>query len=215
MFLFTFNAEPISMHYFKYRWDETTGEEITDSWGCSIFYLETNLTFYPTRQLQLFDNGNALKYDTGYLDDKLGGLGDQPIDPEDFTGERIDKEEFEEIWNNTFYKQFPEIVCTPDISWGQPRLDGRRLTVGDIVSLAGTYTDLTTPLKDFELSLQEIRQALHYCKIQQCKKDLPDRFCHNCLLRVEQFNEAVDKDDPEQANWLRAARLLEKYFSRG
>lgn len=201
------------MHYFKYQWNETTGEETTDSWGYSIFYFETDSEFYPLRQIQLFENGNALKYDTEYFDDKLGGLADQPIDPEFFDGEKISKEEFEEIWNNTFYNRFPEIVCTPDTLWGQPRLNGRRLAVGDIVSLIDTYHDFTTTLNDFELTLQQVRQALHYCKIQQCKKDLPGHFCHNCLLRVDQFSETIDKEDPEQANWLRAARLMEKHFS--
>lgn len=200
------------MHFFKYQWNETTGEEATNSWGYSIFYVETDTEFYPTRQLQLFENGNALKYDTEYLDDKFGGLGDQPVEPESFEGEKINKEEFEEIWNNTFYTRFPEIVCTPDTLWGQPRLEGRRLAVGDIVSMIDSDDDITVTLKDFELTLQQIRQALHYCKTQQCKKDLPDRFCHNCLLRVEQFNESIDEDDPEQANWLRAARLMDKHF---
>ncbi|OQP65866.1 hypothetical protein A3860_14830 [Niastella vici] len=67
-------------------------------------------------------------------------------------------------------------------------------------------------MKDFELSFQQIRQALHYCKLLECKNDNPEKFCHNCILRVKQFNETIDEDDPEQPNWERATRLFKRYF---
>jgi hypothetical protein len=37
-------------------------------------------------------------------------------------------------------------------------------------------------------------------------------FCHNCILRVEQTNEEIDKADPEQPNWLIAGELIERLF---
>jgi uncharacterized protein (DUF433 family) len=140
-----------------------------------------------------------------------GGLAESPIELDGFT--TISKDEFEHLWEKTIYKRFPEIVCTPDCLRGQPRLEGRRLAVGDIVSLVDVYhEDIGVTMKDYELSLQQIRQALHYCKLQECKSDNPEKFCHNCILRIEQINETIDESDPEQPNWIRAARLFEKIF---
>jgi uncharacterized protein (DUF433 family) len=199
--------------YFKRHWDETTGEELTDNWGLSTYYFETDEKLNVTRQLQLFDNGKILKYDTEYVDDKFGGLSEIQVDINEFAEYRITKKEFEQLWENSHYKKFPEIVCTHDTLWGQPRLERRRLAVGDIVSLVDTYhEDINVILADFELSLQQVRQALHYCKTLECKNDNPEKFCHNCLLRVEQFNETIDKEDPEQANWLRADRRFKQHF---
>ena len=199
--------------YFKRHWDEPTEEELTDNWGLSTYYFETDDKFYVSRQMQLFDNGKVLKYDTEYVDDKLGGLSEIPLDMDEFAEYRITKDEFEQLWQTSHYKKFPEIVCTHETLWGQPRLDGRRLAVVDIVSLVDTYNeDIDVVLTDFELTLQQVRQALHYCKDLECKKDNPEKFCLNCLLRVEQFNEAIDKDNPEQSNWLKANILFKQHF---
>src|SRR5687767_13667626 len=122
-------------NYFKRSWDETTGDELTADWGHSIYYFETDSQFDVLRQLQVFENGKILKYDTEYVDDKFGGLAESFPGIKEFNQYRISKEEFEQLWQTTSYKKFPEIVCTPDILWGQPRLEGRRLAVGDIVSL--------------------------------------------------------------------------------
>ena len=201
--------------YFKRPWDENSGEGLTGNWGHSTYYFETDKDFYVSRQMQIFQNGKVLKYDTSYVNDKFGGLSETQLDIEEFSEIKIDKTEFEQVWQTSLYKQFPEIVCTHDTLWGQPRLDGRRLAVGDIVSLLETYDDnINSVLTDFELTLQEVRQALHYCKILECQKDKPEKYCHNCLLRVEQFNETISLDDPEQSNWLRASKLFEKHFGK-
>jgi len=198
-------------YYFKREWDEPIGEDLTDSWGNSTFYFETDIQFNAIRQMQLFENGKVLKYDLEYLDDKYGGLAESPIEPDGFI--EIEKDEFDQLWENTIYKRFPEIICTHDCLEGQPRLEGRRLAVGDIVSLVELYhEDIGVTMKDFGLSLQQIRQALHYCKLLECKNDHPEKFCHNCILRVEQFNEPIAEEKPEQPNWKRAAILMEKHF---
>lgn len=200
-----------SVYYFKKKWDEATGEEPTNSWGTSNFYFETDLKFNVLRQIQMFENGKVLKYDLEYIDDKYGGLAESPIELDGFN--EIAKDQFEQLWEKLVYKRFPEIVCTPDCLWGQPRLEGRRLAVGDIVSLIDDYDeDIGVTMRDYELSLQQIRQALHYCKLLECKNDKPEKYCHNCILRVTQLNETVDEDDPEQPNWERASKLFEKYF---
>lgn len=197
------------MRYYKRHWEETTGDTLTDSWGTSCFYFETDEQLRVQRQLQVFENGQVLKYDTDYVEDKLGGLFEAPLD-EDFTPYEIAKEEFEPQWKSSNYKQFPEIVITENCLWGQPRLENRRLAVGDIVSHIDINSTIYEALQDYEITLQQARQALHYCRTLQCVKDKPIKFCHNCTLRVQQDGEA---DGEEHDNRKRADRLFREYFS--
>jgi len=81
---------------------------------------------------------------------------------------------------------FSEIVCTEDTLQGSPRLRGRRLAVGDVVSSLKGYGTLADVMKDYELSISQIRQVLQYCSNLQCKSDKPKVFCHNCSLRRQQ-----------------------------
>src|SRR6478735_4530839 len=81
---------------------------------------------------------------------------------------------------------YPNIVCTEDILWGSPRIDGRRLAVGDMVGFLKNYGTLKEVIEDYELTVPEIKQALQYCSNLQCKQDRPIVFCHNCSLRREQ-----------------------------
>ena len=81
---------------------------------------------------------------------------------------------------------FPEIVCTEDTLWGSPRVDGRRLAVGDIVSSVEIYGTLQEVMSDHELTRSQIGQALQYCSARQCLRDKPKVFCHNCSLRRQQ-----------------------------
>jgi hypothetical protein len=89
------------MNYYKRLWDETTGEELTDSWGTSTFYFETDNEHNVIRQLQIFQNGNALKYWDKFKEDKYGFVSDQPLDKEEFESYKIDKDEFEITWTKT------------------------------------------------------------------------------------------------------------------
>lgn len=197
------------MRYFKRYWDESTGDDLTDSWGNSWFYFETDDELNVIRQIQLFENGQALKYDPEYLEDKLGGLAEVPLDDEFFPF-AIEASEFEWVWNRFGQRLFPEIVITEDTLWGQPRLDGRRLAVGDIVSHIDINNSLHIAAEDYDISLAQARQALLYCRNLQCVKDNPLKFCHNCTLRVKQEGESYGE---EQDNWKRADLLFKKYFN--
>ena len=86
-------------YYYKREWEETTGEELTDSWGTSTYYFETNDAFHVTRQIQVFQNGNILKYDVGFIEDEFGFLTDQPLNKEHFYKFIIYEDEFIDIWN--------------------------------------------------------------------------------------------------------------------
>jgi uncharacterized protein (DUF433 family) len=92
------------------------------------------------------------------------------------------------IINESFYveNKFPDIVCTEGTLGGSPRISGRRLAVGDVVSFVKNYGTLQEIKDDFELSQSQIRQALQYCSNLQCKEEKPILFCHNCSLRREQ-----------------------------
>lgn len=197
------------MNYYKRDWDETTGEELTDSWGTSTYYFETDDSGNVTRQLQLFQNGKALKYDKDYVEDKFGGLSEVALDLEEFLPYVIHADEFKQVWLTTDYKRFPEIIFTDDVLWGQPRLEGRRLAVGDIVSHVDVNRSAVVAANDYGIALQQTRQALSYCSSLQCVNDKVLKYCHNCTLRVQQDGEA---DGEEQDNWIRAKRLLKEFF---
>ena len=86
--------------YFKREWNETRGDEF-DSWGTSIWYLEVGTDGYPIRQMELYENGNRLKYDSNKTFDDYGGLGDQALDIQEFERFEIGKDEFEQEWRKS------------------------------------------------------------------------------------------------------------------
>ena len=87
------------MRYFKKNWEETTGNELTDDWGVSIFYFETDDSLNVFKQIQIFENGNILKYDELNNEDEFGAMADQSLEEEEFLDCEISKEEFYNIWN--------------------------------------------------------------------------------------------------------------------
>ncbi len=87
------------MRYFKKNWEETTGDELTDDWGVSIFYFETDDSLNVLKQIQIFENGNILKYDELNNEDEFGAMADQSLEKEEFLDCEISKEEFYNIWN--------------------------------------------------------------------------------------------------------------------
>ena len=197
------------MNYFKRDTEEASGNELTDSWGVSSFYFETDNEGSVTRQLELFKNGNALKYDSEYQEDKFGGISEGRLDIEEFEPYRIKADEFEQLWLTLEHKRFPEIIFTADTLWGRPRLDGRRLAVGDIVSLVDVNRSASLVANDYEITLQQVRQSLGYCSSLQCVKDKVLKYCKNCTLSIQQGDEA---DGHEQENWNRAKSLLKEFF---
>jgi hypothetical protein len=64
------------MRYFKFRWNESRGDKF-DDWGKSTFYHELDEDFWAIRQIEIYDNGNILKYDEKHFSD-----------------------EFEDVWNS-------------------------------------------------------------------------------------------------------------------
>jgi len=87
--------------YVKAYWDESRGDEF-DHWGNTMYYFELDDDFYPTRQIQIYDNGNSLKYSrTHYLDDRYGMLSDQPLELDEMPCEKLSPEEFQNMWEKS------------------------------------------------------------------------------------------------------------------
>ena len=72
---------------------------MTDDWGVSIFYFETDDSLNVLKQIQIFENGNILKYDELNNEDESGAMADQSLEEEEFLDCEISKEEFYNIWN--------------------------------------------------------------------------------------------------------------------
>ncbi len=85
--------------YFKRNWDETTGDELTDSWGTATYYFETDSDLNIIRQIQVFQNGQVLKYHQEFMEDEFGMLSDQQLDKDEFEEFSIDNSEFTDTWN--------------------------------------------------------------------------------------------------------------------
>jgi hypothetical protein len=96
----------IPVRYFKRKWEESRGDEY-DSWGPSTWYFEVGDDGYPVRQLELYDGGAILKYDVTLQDDQFGGLGDQPLDLDEFAPYEIERAAFENAWSSTSGRNGP------------------------------------------------------------------------------------------------------------
>jgi hypothetical protein len=90
----------MNKNYFCRAWEETTGDPLTDDWGTSIWHFETDDQLNVLRQMQIFANGQTLKYDADYLEDQYGKLSETAIDAEDFARYAINSEVFEDQWRS-------------------------------------------------------------------------------------------------------------------
>lgn len=86
--------------YYKRKWDENRGDEL-DSWGTSVWYFEIGEDKYISRQIELYENGNRLKYHSKKTFDDYGRLGTQPLNEDEFKEFEIEKDEFEVEWGKS------------------------------------------------------------------------------------------------------------------
>ncbi len=91
----------MARRWFKRRWDESRGDQF-DSWGASTYFFEVGDDGWPTRQVEIYDDGPTLRYGPDRTEDKYGQLGDARLDAlEDWTGWAISAAEFERVWSST------------------------------------------------------------------------------------------------------------------
>ncbi len=85
------------MRYFK-RIDE--GFHTGVYWGDPTYWVEVNERGDAERELQLYPNGNVLRYDRQHPKDEYGALSVMVIDGDDeaWSAHEITHEEFEEQW---------------------------------------------------------------------------------------------------------------------
>jgi uncharacterized protein (DUF433 family) len=93
------------------------------------------------------------------------------------------------------------IVCNRHVGFGMPILNGRRLTVYNIVSKIYLEETLEFALSDYEISLAEAKAAIDYCEKLHCQQQ-PDRlhYCDGCILRTIEEGWDFNKDDYKQIN---------------
>lgn len=88
------------MRYFKRHWAECRGD-IYGDWGTSDWYFEIDTDLCPTRQMEVYANGNVLKYDSQHLEDLFGGLSSGvAFDVVDFAPFEISHDEFDQAWKS-------------------------------------------------------------------------------------------------------------------
>ena len=86
------------MKYYKRNWEESRGDEF-DNWGKSIWYFETDNSGLPIKQIEVYENGNVMKYDKIKSEDEFGRLGYKELDLDEFNEFKITELEFNKVWN--------------------------------------------------------------------------------------------------------------------
>ncbi|HEY2749511.1 MAG TPA: hypothetical protein VGL86_33055 [Polyangia bacterium] len=84
--------------FYKREWLESRGDQ-HDAWGTSVWYFEIGDDRRPTRQLEVYQSGVMLAYDTTHRDDEFGALGDQAaLNGPEWDEREISADEFESAW---------------------------------------------------------------------------------------------------------------------
>jgi uncharacterized protein (DUF433 family) len=76
------------------------------------------------------------------------------------------------------------IVCTEGTCGGSPRIDGTRLTCGNVVSdFAYRKVSLVEWLATYpDLKVDDLKSCLEYCSSKRCIDDNPKNYCTGCTL---------------------------------
>jgi hypothetical protein len=85
--------------YYKWFWDVTLGGDY-DAWGTSTYFMELGGDLYARRQIEIYENGNVLFYDSSHFADDHGMLCDKKIDDGNIEEFEISQAEFEQIWQS-------------------------------------------------------------------------------------------------------------------
>ena len=86
--------------YITFFWPELRGDGYND-WGTSTWFIELDDSNYPSRQIEVYQNGKRLKYDQKHFEDVYGFLGDQSFGENELNemkASEISKNEFEKEW---------------------------------------------------------------------------------------------------------------------
>lgn len=89
----------MSTKYFRRRWDDARGDQWS-SWGPSWWLFETDLDGRVIRQLEVYEDGPALRYDRDHPEDQYGRLSTVTClwELEDWSTWEINRSSFEALW---------------------------------------------------------------------------------------------------------------------
>lgn len=65
--------------WFKRRWDESRGDQF-DSRGAATYFIEVGDDGSPTHQVEIYENGQTLRYGQDRTEDEYGQLGNARLD---------------------------------------------------------------------------------------------------------------------------------------
>lgn len=82
-----------------FKTERAEGRLEHNDWGSVIVYYETTDDLAPSRQVEIFQNGNVLKYDTNNATDQFGALQVNDLESAESEGEPLPRGEFEQFWN--------------------------------------------------------------------------------------------------------------------
>jgi hypothetical protein len=86
--------------YHKHEWEPDRWDY---DWGLSTSYVEYDESGTALRKLEVYANGNVLKYDHKHPRDPYGQLRQPTVAPEVFRtlpGQLVSQEEFEQAWSS-------------------------------------------------------------------------------------------------------------------
>ena len=106
------------MLYLKTSENEPRIFEPLLSWGPFVCFLEIGDDLFPTRTIDLFENGYALRYDRAHWVDRLGSLGNM----------RYDRKKWEKWWGPSFEIEAAEFEEQWHLSESSPALSLQRST---------------------------------------------------------------------------------------
>ena len=188
------------LRYFKRKWNETRGDQY-DNWGTSIFFIETDNSGFPSRQIEKYDNGIVLKYGDKITEDEFGMLGDQDLDLEEFGEFEISKTEFETEWESKEKKFITsEIIGILfqndqfDDWWESEPIEIRFF---DNKKLKITFMDLVPEADQGFVNEADIALKSFLEKNTNDRLELSELAYQNCL----EFLNAVDYDEADKPLW--------------
>jgi len=106
---------------------------------------------------------------------------------------------------------FPGIVCTPGWLGGSPRLEGHRIGVDHVVLMLREQSP-EEYLADYQLddvTVDDLKIAVHYCRSLQCEKDQPQCYCSWCSI-AEKHGEKRPPDAKLHDCWMLAEETCRK-----